>query len=461
MVYALLRPVARIALRLFYRDIEVVGLDRVPTSGPVILVVNHPNALVDALVVCTVVSRRVHLTAKATLFDHPMANWFFRSAGVIPLRRIKDESPGGAAVANRDRNAEAFQAIHETLQANGAVLIFPEGITHDAPALAPLRTGAARLALQARDELGVRGLAIVPIGLTFTKKEAARSRVLVEVGDPIALDDWPGAAADGGASALTADITSRLRAVTLNFASLDDAEQAASLARMLARLLVSEAPSLDRGGPTLSTSTTIVRRIEQLRTRLPNADPLLRARVYAYVEELRAFESTLRELGLSPDDLIINRDVASAARFIAREGWILLVGSPIALWGNINHWLPFRVARQIATRSVESAADPAMRTIVAGAALVTVMYVVQGGLVAHFFGWPIAAAYLMSLPLAAEVNFRLRERFRRAIRRARAYLSFRKDPGLHRALTARAERLKAEAVELDRRLSLSELAHDR
>ena len=47
MVYALLRAAAGIALRWFYRDIQVVGAERVPRDRPLLVVVNHPNALVD------------------------------------------------------------------------------------------------------------------------------------------------------------------------------------------------------------------------------------------------------------------------------------------------------------------------------------------------------------------------------------------------------------------------------
>src|SRR5207249_550750 len=83
------------------------------------------------------------------------------------------------------RNARAFGALRDVLRRRGAVVIFPEGISHDNPWLAPLRTGAARIALEARDEGGVEGLYIVPIGLTFERKDAPRTRVLVQVGDAI------------------------------------------------------------------------------------------------------------------------------------------------------------------------------------------------------------------------------------------------------------------------------------
>ena len=57
-----------------------------------------------------------------------------------------------------------------------------EGKSHDEPGLAPLKTGAARMALEAMTSGSAPDLAIVPIGLVFERKEAPRSRVLVQVG---------------------------------------------------------------------------------------------------------------------------------------------------------------------------------------------------------------------------------------------------------------------------------------
>ena len=126
------------------------GLERVPRNGPVLLVVNHPNALVDALVVGWLVRRRIRITAKSTLFVNPIAVWFFATVGVIPLRRASDESRSRGAV-NRGRNADAFESISEEFERGGAIVIFPEGTTSDAPSIGPLHTGAARIALAARD----------------------------------------------------------------------------------------------------------------------------------------------------------------------------------------------------------------------------------------------------------------------------------------------------------------------
>ena len=106
MLYELLKPVVGVALHWYYRSILTEGIERVPMDGPVFLAVNHPNALVDALVVGYAVPRRVRFTAKATIFGNPLAARFLRTVGVVPLRRASDESQSGApAATDAERNA--------------------------------------------------------------------------------------------------------------------------------------------------------------------------------------------------------------------------------------------------------------------------------------------------------------------------------------------------------------------
>ena len=189
MLYRILRAAARVALRWYYGDIIVQGGERIPPRGPLVIASNHPNALVDALLVSTTLRRPVRLTAKATLFEHPLLAPVLRAVGVVPLRRAKDElaarrSGAVSGAPSIGRNAESFQQVTAALVQGGAVLVFPEGISHDEPALAPLKTGAARMALAA-SEAGADGLRLLPLGLIFERKEAPRSRVLVRVGEPI------------------------------------------------------------------------------------------------------------------------------------------------------------------------------------------------------------------------------------------------------------------------------------
>ena len=449
-MYAMLRALAGIALRWFYRSIDVEGLERVPRHAPLLLVVNHPNALVDALVVCWVVPRRVVSTSKATLFQNALFAWLLSHVGVVPLVRTRDVRSGAVpGTLDPSRNERAFDALRGVLHRGGAVLIFPEGITHDEPSLAPLRTGAARIALDARDEAGVRALHIVPIGLTFERKDAPRTRVFAQVGEPIDMDAWQPARGDNPAQALTNEIDARLRAVTLNYESTDDASRAAALASLFAAVFA-EVPPRVGGAPPLQLEVSLARRIDDARRLLADcADDTLRARADALLHRLAEFEHALGRHGVALADLAISIGVPEGAQFLARELRIIAVAGPVSLWGQINHWLPFHAARAIALRSIESAADPAMRTIVAGAALVLACYAAQGAVVAAIAGKWIAAFYVLSLPLAADVNFVFRERLARAMQRARTYLLFRRRPKLRGRLLDELLYLRDEATAVD------------
>lgn len=448
-MYVLLRAIAGIALRWYYRDIHVEGLDRIPRRRPLLLVVNHPNALVDALLVGWAIPRRVLITAKSTIFSNPIAGALLRFVGVLPLYRAKDQTPGERADPTRNRGT--FESVHRALSRGGTVLIFPEGITHDEPSLAPLKTGAARMALQARDAGDVEGLSVVPIGLTFERKDAPRTRVLVQIGEPIAMDAWREPAGGMAAEALTSEIETRLRAVTFNYLTADDAARAVRLASLISALF-EPVPNMGVVDRRLGAQTAIARRIEELSSRLPFADAALRAQADQLVRRLDAVQRVAAKHGVLIEDVGITLEARRALRFIVREGWLLAVGGPIALWGRMNHWIPFRAARLVAMRSVDSAADPAMRTLVAGAVFVLLTYLAQTAVVAAIWSPLVALAYLVSLPIAADINFYLSDRLRRAVDRARAWLRFRRDPGLHQRLMDELSLLRADVLSFDREL---------
>lgn len=211
MIYNALRWINGIALHWFYRDIRITGKNHIPFSAPLLIAVNHQNALVDSLIVAWVVPRRIAMTAKATLRKNPLIALLFRILGVVPLSRVSDEVRNSNGLpADRSRNAEAFREILKLLEQRGAVLIFPEGKSHNEVGLEPLKTGLARLALQARDKRSIKGVTILPLGLVFEDKGVPGTIAEVRVGEAIEMDSWPNA----DHVALTEEIAKRLRCVS-------------------------------------------------------------------------------------------------------------------------------------------------------------------------------------------------------------------------------------------------------
>jgi glycerol-3-phosphate O-acyltransferase/dihydroxyacetone phosphate acyltransferase len=446
MIYSLLRAIAGVALRWFYADVTIVGASAETPGGPLLVVVNHPNALVDVLVAARAVPRRLTFTAKATLFSSVTSRTLLTWVGVIPLQRAAD---AGSETGQPDpsRNTEAFGSITRVLRRGGAILVFPEGRSHDEPAMAQLRTGTARMALNAEGGPAVPGLRILPIGLVFERKDAPRSRILAVVGEPLPLDDWRPTDPARAVAELTDEIERRLRDLTLNYGTVEEAAVNARLSAQLAALLRYDAPPISSAGD-LRDQTAIARLLPAIRTAIDGGPAELSARAVAFQTDLGKLQATLDSHHVSLDDLAISRGIKEGARFVVRELLVLAVAGPIAAWGWLNHVIPFRAAITMGRRRHSDATVPAMRTMVAGAAFVLMVYMLQGAAFALLAGPWWAILYVVSLPVAADVNLRLHDRLQRARRRARTYLLFRRNPQLHDQLDSAARTLRAEGLAL-------------
>jgi 1-acyl-sn-glycerol-3-phosphate acyltransferase len=446
-VYRVLRAFGQLALRWFYRDIEVVGLERIPEHGAGLLASNHPNALVDALVIACTLRRPVTLTAKATLLDHPITRALLRATGVVPLQRTADVVRGsGSEHSDPARNATAFAAVVDVLARGELVLLFPEGKSHSDPALAPLRTGLARIAVMARNDRNLPSTPIIPVGLTFERKWEPRSRVLMRIGTPIVAREYtlqPNAVAE-----LTRRVEAGLREVTLNFRTTDEARRVLSISSVLAEVFDEFRP-LGTPDPPLADGVRLAHRIGEIAPRLSEFDQTLGARIAEFLTRFTAFDELTRAMSIAASDVQMSRATAPGVWFAARELGIAVAAGPLALWGRANHWVPLRITRAVALKTSRTPDEPAMNTIAVGLGDVLAFYVVQVGLVAWWWNWAAAAAYAISLPLSATWDFRYADRLRRGVARIRAYLRFRRAPDLHERLRADLEWLRGEAIALD------------
>ena len=454
MLYRTLRAAANVALRWYYADIVVQGAERIPATGPLIIASNHPNALVDALLITTTLRRRVRLTARATLFEHPVLAPLLRRVGVVPLRRVKDELAarhGGHLAV--ERNADSFRQVADALAQGSAVLVFPEGISHDEPALAPLKTGAARMALAAA-AAGARGVRLLPLGLIFERKEQPRSRVLVRVGAPIDVDAWRAHSGSDDPNRLTTELEAALRHVTLNFASALRASRAVSLSSALAA--ISEAPPALGRPRSLANEADLASRIEAATDALQSAPPDVVHRADDFITRVQSLERRLDARGVALAEVRISPKLSHGAWFIAREMAVMTFALPVALLGRSVHWLPIRLARALAMRPLAedpSRDQPAMRTIVLGLAFVLGWYILLAALLTYWLGGAIAALMIVGCFVAAHVDFLLRDRMRRAWRRAHTYLALRSDPALRAAALAEIEGLITEGLDLEAALA--------
>lgn len=453
LTYRLLAHIARVAVGWYYRAVTVDGAERIPASGPVLLVVNHPNELMDAIFAGLISPRQLTFTGKATLFDNPALAAFLRHMRVVPLRRTQDESshavtepthPHTDPSARTTRNADAFAAIHSALHDGQMVLIFPEGRSWDEPRLAQIKTGAARIALSAA-AAGISGVTILPIGINYERKEGVRSRVLVEVGQPIAIDALPTEAAQ--VEPLTTAIARQLHAVTLNFDDDVSADEVLDLATVLAAASDEVRPLGDPDAP-LSAKVDIARRADQIRRRLDRGEltPATEERVRHIQRRLLALRRTATTLGIRLDDVALDTTASTARRFLLRELLLAGIGVPFAAWGRVNHFIPFSLARWLGVKTSNSRSQRAGRTIVLGILLILVFYAIQTAAVWRTTSAWWALFYFASLIPSASWDLRYTARLRQVHRRALAWKCFRDDPTLQITLRTELRALRQEAA---------------
>ncbi len=115
------RDVVRALARFYYPRIEVTGGELIPRDGPVLLVANHPNSLMDPVLLGIAARRPVRLLAKAPLFDVPVLGGVLRALGMVPAYRGSDDAK------QVEKNTESLAAAAQQLARGGEMGIFPEG----------------------------------------------------------------------------------------------------------------------------------------------------------------------------------------------------------------------------------------------------------------------------------------------------------------------------------------------
>ncbi|MEK7726928.1 MAG: lysophospholipid acyltransferase family protein, partial [candidate division KSB1 bacterium] len=213
-LYRLVRAIVKGGLGIFFQRLELRHAEHLPTTGPVIFVANHPNSIMDAMILWAVLERKVNYIAHAGLFRPGFMQWLLRNLGVIPVYRRQDDPD------KMEQNLSMFRASYEVLERGETIGLFPEGTSDMLRKVKQVKTGAARIVLEAESRNGYDlGVKLIPLGLHFFSRSHFRSRVLINVGEPVPLVKYfthyhtdPTA----GVNALTREIQSRLEKLTVN-----------------------------------------------------------------------------------------------------------------------------------------------------------------------------------------------------------------------------------------------------
>ena len=395
--YALVRLFARFWVWFFFREVDVQHAERVPRAGPVLLCVNHPNNLIDSLIVSAVVERKVHYLATAALFRNALLGKFLKACGAIPVYRRQDDPD------KMDKNAGAFEATVATLARGGLVAIYPEGTTHSESRIQRIKTGAARIALdyESRRAGGLgEVLTLIPTGLTFEARKSFGGRVRISFGEPIPITPYLEVYREDGVKAvdgLTTAIQWGMEAQVLHVDRLDRASLVREVEAVykddLIRELQEERGLAPRQIDTVRLSRGIADAAAYFETHAPERLEAIREHLVHYRAMLAAYHV---------------RDQAVRARLAHHgvserltRGSKASIGLPVFVYGLVTSGLPYLLPRWIARRTATKETSYATTRLLASVVAYPLFWGLETWIVWRLAGVLWALGFLISLPVGA------------------------------------------------------------
>ncbi|UOQ54071.1 lysophospholipid acyltransferase family protein [Hymenobacter cellulosivorans] len=422
--YTVAKPIVQLALRVFFRRLEIRHHERLEAPGPMLIVSNHPNTLMDPLVVAANRRTPIAFLAKSTFFKNPISRAIFLSGNCIPIYRRQDAESGDAGVTPEElaaRNEAAFGQCYDYFDKGGSIQIFPEGTSVSERRLRPLKTGAARISLgaEARHDFKL-GLTILPIGINYFDPSRFRSDVFVNIGKPIVVADYAAAyAADPEAAAdqLTEEIRRRLEYRLIITRDAAEDELVLQIERTFGEHLIPDDEE------TLYDNFQLSRALLEAVPYFEQHDP---ARLLQVREKLSNYLLDLDRLRLTDEALESSKGRGQRWARATVSGLKLVLGFPLYVYGLVNNYIPYILPSMIAKRATKDLEFVAPIMLVTGILTFGIGYALQIGLVHHFTqNWLWTLLYALSLAPAGFYALSYWNNLRARLLRLRALKLFR------------------------------------
>lgn len=396
MLYRVLKVLLGIGIRLYYRELRVTNRERFKDDGPLVIIANHPNTMLDAWIIARLSKRPIYYMVKGTFFSSPIKRWFLRGLGMVPVNRVEDEKTSGIS------NQVAFEECYRLLETGETLLIFPEGNSTLERQLRELRPGAARIALEAESRNdGKLGLKIIPIGLIYVQGDKFRSSVQVKIGEVIDhmsyYDDYQTNPSVVGRN-LTDDFRKELEILLVDSTSKEQDD------------LVDSIVEIVDGDISFSGAHGVEKRVDLIKL----VHEKLNTIYLSEPSRLPEIERLVSKIKWQIETMDIEPKFLSAKLkkgFVFRHSLIIIVkfiiGLPIFLFGVLHNIFPFQFTSLIMPKLVKEAEYYAPIAILLGIVLYPLTYTAFL-LIAGFgfdFTWWMLIIYLTMMPISGMMAF--------------------------------------------------------
>jgi len=325
-----------LAIKLFFNQISIQNKQIVPNTSPIIFVANHPNFFMDPLIIGSYCPRQLYFFAKSTLFNSPLKKRILTRLNLVPVyRKIDDkENMGG--------NVNSFNKGYRILENNGAFLIFPEGISVGKRVLGKIKTGAARIGLEAelKNDFALN-IVIIPIGLSYSDQVRFRSNIMIRFGSPIELSKFEKEYKTNEVKTVkkvTLIIEKSLNNLT-NYYQTDQIEDIVQGLELIYKmeLMTELGMEVDNKNDDFIISKILTDAVQWYKDNEP-------ALIIEFREKLNEYIDLLKQLDIRDEFLDPVRQ--------EKRGWgktktilFLVIGSPLFIWGIITNYIPYILPR--------------------------------------------------------------------------------------------------------------------
>ena len=184
-LYSTLKAFIRIGFFCYFREIRMSGIQRIPQDQPVMLLPNHQNALIDALLYAAFAwGRRPYFLTRSDVFQNPVLRWLFAGLRMMPVYRLRD---------GRDtlhRNQAVFRRCAALFARGEHILLFPEANHNLVRRVRPLSKGFTRILTESFESYPELDIQVLPVGVNYEQADAFPDRVAFYFGTPFSARQY-------------------------------------------------------------------------------------------------------------------------------------------------------------------------------------------------------------------------------------------------------------------------------
>ncbi|MCH8272052.1 MAG: 1-acyl-sn-glycerol-3-phosphate acyltransferase [Candidatus Marinimicrobia bacterium] len=393
--YNLIKLLIKLAIEVFFDEIESHHDEFIPTEGPLIIAANHPSSIMDALVLGVKTPREIHYIGHSALFSNAFISKFLLAMGIIPVYRREDNQEKNV------NNEDMFQAAYKILKEGKCIGIFPEGTSQTDRKVLKLKTGTARIALGAEKQNDFNlGLSIIPLGLYFTARHRFRSKVLLNFGKPIPISEFKEIYEKDeyeGVHRLTDRISDELVKLTVNVKKSELDDFVVDLEKIYkANLKIDlEEDEILQSKSEIFKDMFLTQQLADAVTYYMEQSP---DDVNALMRDVKNYRLKLDRLQLHDSQL--RRDIKKTN--VSKRSWKVIfwsiVGFPIWIVGVLTNYIPYKLAEYIGNKVGYDQTKTSSVLMIGGGIGFLLYYSLETFLVYAYSTSLIAFSFLVSLP---------------------------------------------------------------